>query len=460
MRILQVGTYDRGGGAETVAWQLLEGYRRKGHIATMAVGEKRSADPGVVSVSGGGTSGTWGKLCHQFAEQLLPLEGKVRGVWQFRRALHTWIADPKRWRDLYLGREYFNFPNTWHLLDSRQERPEIVHCHNLHGGWLSHGGYFDLRALPWLSRQVPTVVTLHDTWLLSGHCAYTLGCDRWRSGCGSCPDLTIYPAISRDATAFNWSRKKDIYSRSSLFISTPSRWLMTQVEQSTLAPAIAEARVIPNGVDLAVFHPGEKAEARAVLQLPQHAKVLLFVANAAKSNMFKDFRTIHEAALRVGALLRDEQIILIVLGESASSEFFEHGEVRYIPFEQDRQVIARYYQAADVHVHAAKSDTFPNTIIEARACGTPTVGTAIDGIPEQIEEGHTGFLVPAGDAAAMAKKVVQLLINEPLRAQMGAAAAETAPRLFDLRIQVDTYLDWYQHMIERQRSMGAISHAS
>jgi glycosyltransferase involved in cell wall biosynthesis len=460
MRILQVGTYDRGGGAEAVAWQLLEEYRRRGHKVTMAVGEKHGTDPDVSLISGEGEPGKWGTFCRQFAEQLLPLEGKVRGVWQLRRALHTWIASPKQWHDLSLGKELFDFPDTWHLLASGQGRPDVVHCHNLHGGWLSHGGYFDLRALPWLSRQVPTVVTLHDTWLLSGHCAYTLGCERWKSGCGDCPDLTVYPAISRDATAYNWRRKKDIYARSSLFISTPSRWLMAQVEQSMLAPAIAEARVIPNGVDLTVFCPGKKEEARAFLQIPQQDKVLLFVANAAKSNVFKDFHTIHEAALLVGAQLRTERIRLIVLGESAGSEHFENGEIRFVPFEQDRRVIARYYRAADVHIHAAKSDTFPNTVIEARACGTPTVATAVDGIPEQVEEGRTGFLVPAGDVAAMAARIEQLLMNDVLRAQMGAAAAETAARLFDLRVQAVTYLEWYQKIIREQSCTGVALHAS
>lgn len=235
---------------------------------------------------------------------------------------------------------------------------------------------------------------------------------------------------------------------------------MAQVEQSMLAPAIAEARVIPNGVDLTVFCPGNMEEARAFLDLPQNAKVLIFVANAAKSNRFKDFPTIHEAVLLVGARFRAERTILIVLGESAGSEGFENCEVRFVPFEQDRRVIARYYQAADVHVHAAKSDTFPNTVLEARACGKPTVATAVDGIPEQVEEGRTGFLVPAGDADAMASRVVQLLENDTLRAQMGVAAAETASRLFDLHSQATTYLDWYQQIIEQQNCARAVSHAS
>ena len=53
---------------------------------------------------------------------------------------------------------------------------DVLHLHNL------HGGYFDLRHLPRLSPRLPVVVTLHDTWLTSGHCAYTLECERWRDG--------------------------------------------------------------------------------------------------------------------------------------------------------------------------------------------------------------------------------------------------------------------------------------
>jgi glycosyltransferase involved in cell wall biosynthesis len=51
----------------------------------------------------------------------------------------------------------------------------------------------------------------------------------------------------------------------------------------------------------------------------------------------------------------------------------------------NQESVARYYQAADLYVHAAPADTFPNTVLEALACGTPVVATAIAGIPEQVE---------------------------------------------------------------------------
>jgi glycosyltransferase involved in cell wall biosynthesis len=152
-------------------------------------------------------------------------------------------------------------------------------------------------------------------------------------------------------------------------------------------------------------------------------------------------------------------VILLVLGEQGKPVSFENGEVQFIDFQRDADTLVQYYQAADVYVHAAKSDTFPNTFLEALACGCPVVATAIDGIPEQIEEGRSGFLVPAGDADAMASRVIHLLSNERLRTSMGTAAAEIASRSFGIQRQVQTYLDWYEQMLTSSQPAGKTAHA-
>jgi glycosyltransferase involved in cell wall biosynthesis len=455
MRILHVSTYDQGGGAEAVACQLLDEHRRLGHDSFMLVGEKRTSHHHIQCLEHQQFSGVWDRSWQGVADRLLPFEGRLRGVWRFRRWLQTVVADPQRWIDLCRGRENFRFPGTWHLLNGAFDRPDILHCHNLHGGWLSAGGYFDLRALPWLASQVPTVLTLHDTWLLSGHCAYTLGCERWKDGCGSCPDLSIYPPVRRDSTEFNWQRKRDIFARSRLHLVTPSQWLMDQVKQSMLAPGMVQSRVIPNGVDLSVFHPGDKSEARHHLGLPQDASILLYAANAAKSNRFKDYPTVEAAATKVGAASHGQRVIMIVLGEGGTVFPIPNGEIRYIPFVKDRRTTARFYQAADLYVHAARSDTFPNTVLEALASGVPVVATAVDGIPEQIDEGRTGFLVPKGDAEGLASKVVQL-ISQPRRLRaMGESAAQTAAAKFSLETQANAYLHFYEQMRQSHAEVAA-----
>jgi glycosyltransferase involved in cell wall biosynthesis len=122
-----------------------------------------------------------------------------------------------------------------------------------------------------------------------------------------------------------------------------------------------------------------------------------------------------------------------------------------VAYQRDSVVVADYYRAADVYLHATRADTFPNVILEALACGTPVVATSVGGIPEQIEEGVTGFLTPPGDARAMATRIEQLLSDDALRRRFAAAAIESARRHFGLDRQINDYLAWYQEIIARHR---------
>src|SRR5262249_34584208 len=144
------------------------------------------------------------------------------------------------------------------LLELVSEK-DVLHVHNL------HGGYFDLGLLPVLTSRLPAVATLHDEWLYTGHCAYTLDSERWLTGCGRCPPFVPSPRLLVDGTAGTWRRTRPLYARSRLHLVAPSRWLMARAERSMLAEAAPSTRVIPNGVDLEVFRPGSTEEARARL---------------------------------------------------------------------------------------------------------------------------------------------------------------------------------------------------
>ena len=269
LRILQVSTVDMRGGAEKVAWDLFTAYRDRGCGSWLAVGETLSNDPDVLLIPNLELRGSWIRFWWKIFPNSSSLTGWRRRTAKSLRDLAISLAEPGRALDILRGREDFRFLGTGRLLTLTSKLPHIVHCHNL------HGGYFDLRMLSWMSQQVPVILTLHDEWLLTGHCAHSFLCEKWKTGCGQCPDLSIYPAIRRDASDYNWRRKKEIYARSRLYIATPSRWLMNKVEQSMLSPAIVNTRVIPNGVDLDIFRPSDKQEARAALHIPQQTKVLL-----------------------------------------------------------------------------------------------------------------------------------------------------------------------------------------
>jgi len=432
LRILQTSTLDFAGGAEKIAWDLFTTYRTLNHQSWLAVGTKKSQDPDVYSIPSR----------FDTVSQIIP-----RSIWNLPYATYLvkktgFMINPNRMRAYLKGHEDFDHPETWDLLNLTPELPDILHCHNL------HGGYFDLRALPSLSHQVPTMLTLHDAWLLSGHCAHSFDCECWKTGCGNCPDLSIYPAIRRDATAYNWHRKAEIYGKSRLYVVTPCRWLMDKVDQSMLKPGIVASKVIPNGVDLKVFHPADRDEARRELGLPPDAKILLFTANGIRKNIWKDYRTLQSALAQIAEI--DAKVLCIALGEAAPPERTGDVEIRFVPYLKDSQKVARYYQAADLYLHPTRADTFPTTVLEALACGTPVVASAVGGIPEQVVEGRTGFLVPVGDGHAMAEKIITLLEDEDIRAQMGLQAAADAARRFELERMVEEYLALYRHITKRQ----------
>ena len=439
MQILQINAYDEGGGAETVAKNLQREYRAAGHDAWMAVGFRRSQDRHVVEIPNAQSRSALWQFCYRLEDAAV--RRKIPAV----PGLAKWLSklDPAE-RERVLNRnnggEDFYHPSTARILELAPRKPEIVHCHNL------HVNYFDLRLLPWLTSQAPVIFTLHDAWLLSGHCAHSFDCERWKTGCGECPDLTISPAIAKDATAANWKLKAGIFAGCRLRVATPSQWLMDKVSQSMLQPAIVESRVIPNGVDLSIYKPGDRQKARMELGIALDAKVLLFTSNWARNSPWRDFKTLQDAVGLIAAKMNGAKIVFLALGEDAPSENVGQARIDFVPYQKDPAIVAKYYQAADIYLHATRTDTFPNVILESQACGCPVVATGVGGIPEQIENRKTGFIVKAAAAAEMADCAVELLRNDALRHSIREAALSKIRLHNDWKDVAGRYLSWFEEI--------------
>jgi glycosyltransferase involved in cell wall biosynthesis len=455
MRVVQVSASDGGGGAHKVANSLYAGLRARGHQSAMAVGQKKIPDTHVVVIPRGISRSRL--FSYRVAGRIVRLPAKfIAPLRPLRRALRAPL--PLAYlRQRATGREIFDYPGSRLILSLTRFTPELVHLHNL------HNEFFDLRFLPELSTRAPVVMTLHDEWTYTGHCAYTLIGDRWRDGCRSCPDLQVYPAIDRDATHENWLAKKEIYEHSRLYVTSPSRWLLDRARESILAGGAVDFRLIRNGVDLSVFKPASQMAARAMLRLPREPLVLLFAANALNKNPFKDYGTIEAAVERLAAEPRDRPLLLIALGGTGPTRRFPNAEMRQVPYETVPERVAAYYQAADVYLHAANADTFPTTILEAMATGISVVATAVGGIPEQVHSldgvagawagestdlsTATGVLVAPHDSAGMAAATSTLLADRTLRERLGANATAEAAANYDIERQIDETIKWYGEII-------------
>jgi glycosyltransferase involved in cell wall biosynthesis len=370
--------------------------------------------------------------------------------------LASWIAEPNRRLRIRRGFQDFQYPGTVPVIRKTvREGPTILHFHNL------HGGYFDLRALPELCKQAPLVLTLHDQWVFTGHCAHSFECDRWRIGCGECPDLTIYPAIPRDRTAENFALKKELFSRTRLHLAAPCTWLMDRAKESLLAPAVEEARVIPNGVDTTVFRPGSKAKERARLKLPPEHQIVLCAGHVARSHWTNSGLLRSTMRYLAG---QDDCTFLFLGSDRNSQEEIDGIQVIHRKYERDVSRLAGYYRASDVYFHPARSDTFPTAILESLACGIPPVATDVGGIPEQVTSlwasrnasisppsSATGILVDGEDATDAGKAIAFLLQQDTLRARLADNGANRAASQFSITLQAERYLDWYQEILSRHR---------
>lgn len=402
MRILQVHTSDQGGGAELIALNLHRDFNRAGHESTLLVGKKKTTFPGVIEI---------------------PQVQRFPGEFRLKNRLKQ-----------SLGLQYVYGPGSFSVMNLAPWKPEVMVLHSLHGA----NGYFNLGALPAFSGSLPTFLVLHDQWLLSGHCAYTLDCNRWKTGCGKCPDLVRSPAIEKDGTRLNWLRKKWIYGRSTLTLIPTAKWLNECLDVSPLLKD-KPRHVIYNSVDTEVFTPGSKAAARKALGLPLDKPLLLFLANKGASAIFKDFNTLARALHLVRAQRPD--CMLVTVGGIPSKEVTESlpDDTFFMPYETDRAAIANFYRAADVFCHATKADVCPLTVLESQACGTPVIATRVGGIPEIVEDGQTGILVRAGDAEGFAAAIRSLLDFPRWQKVMGDQAVELVKRRFTPATQVGAY---------------------
>jgi glycosyltransferase involved in cell wall biosynthesis len=233
---------------------------------------------------------------------------------------------------------------------------------------------------------------------------------------------------------------------------------MDKVDRSMLAPAALNRRVIPNGIDLDTFRPGSKNKARGELGFPQDARIVMSAANGIRTNAFKNPSMLLDAVERLGRRAGTKtkgKVLLLAVGDrnprrADARNNYPGAEVRYVPFQPTAASMVRYYQAADVYLQASRADNFPTTVLEALACGLPVIATAVGGIPEQVRDGLTGYLVQDGDAEAMAERAGNLLGDRDQRRVMGEAARADAVDRFGLRRMVDDYLGWYEHILNTE----------
>lgn len=110
--------------------------------------------------------------------------------------------------------------------------------------------------------------------------------------------------------------------------------------------------------------------------------------------------------------------------------------------------ILRFYRVADAFALPSFVEGLPIALLEAMAMGLPVVSTTVYGIPEAVEDGKTGLLIDAGDAEALAAKILEMFHDRSMRNRLGASASELVLQNFNERVAAKIALDHYQMALD------------
>ena len=252
----------------------------------------------------------------------------------------------------------------------REFSPDVIHLHNLHGYFINYRMLFnEIKAM-----DIPVVYTLHDCWALTGHCAYfdIAGCDKWKTGCGSCPQKCKYPkSLFLDNSKRNFTEKKKACDNlPNMKVIVPSEWLKGIVKSSIFK---RDAYVIANGIDTKIFCPKE-GNYFEKLGLADK-KVILGVASLWEAR--KGISFFAELAERIP---KEYKIVLVGIGDGQKKDIPK--SIITIPRTSDKEELAYIYSSAYVYLNPTLEENYPTTNLESICCGTPVITFASGGSPE------------------------------------------------------------------------------
>ncbi len=320
----------------------------------------------------------------------------------------------------------------------------ILNFHSINMPW------FNLFALLRLYKKHTLVYTLHQQTAGTSICVYTCywnNCERWKIGCGECPQVVANPKSALDITKNIYNIKRYIMLKSKITLVTPSKW-MTDFANSS--PLLKDVRIeyIPNGINIEVFKNFESKLARRILNLPLEKKYILFLASNT-NNPRKGFQHMLPIILRMKDI---EDLSLIIVGDLKPdfvSEIEKHIPVIFLGTIRDEMKKVLVYCASDFFILPSEQDNLPNTMLESLACGTPVAAFNVGGIPDCVINMKTGVLSELGDYDSLTNGIKIIINDKYLYEETRRNCRKLIIDNFPLQLQASRYYQLYHELYQR-----------
>lgn len=311
--------------------------------------------------------------------------------------------------------------------DLKKFNPDIIHLHNLHSFCINFPMLFKYIR----KNNIRVIWTLHDCWTFTGQCPHfdMIGCEKWKSECHHCPQISSYPKSRIDNSRKMYLLKKKWFTGiNDMTLVTPSKWLADLVKQSFMKDY--PVKVVNNGIDLSVFNPMH-SDFRSKYNCD--SKVIL-LGVAFGWGIRKGLDVFIELARRLDDNYR---IVLVGTDDIVDKQLPEN--IISIHMTQNQKELAEIYSAADLFVNPTREENYPTVNMEALACGTPVLTFNTGGSPE-IPDESCGSVVERDDIDALEKEIVRICSQRPYSQD----ACLNRAKYFDMYDRFNEYVELYE----------------
>ncbi len=311
---------------------------------------------------------------------------------------------------------------------------DIVHLHWVQGEMLSIADIGRIKK--------PIVWTLHDMWAFCGAEHYTDDF-RWREGYRR-DNRPAYES-SFDLNRWTWERKRKHWKQQ-IHIVGVSKWLAQCAAQSALMKNWS-SKFIYIPLDLNVWKPIKKSEARNLLGLPIDIPLLAFGAMGGGDDPRKGFDLLTAALENLRGEIPGME--LVVFGQHAPRNPPDLGfPIHYMGHLHDDLSLRAVYSAADALIVPSRQEAFGQTASEAHACGTPVVAFNVGGLPDIVTHKKTGYLARCFDVLDLAEGISWVL-NDVQKEKMMQEARLHAEQFFNPSLISEQYIDIYKKIVSK-----------
>ncbi|MBU2621998.1 MAG: glycosyltransferase [Proteobacteria bacterium] len=322
------------------------------------------------------------------------------------------------------------------MKNSFYKEADIVHLQLIHAT-----PFFSLLSLPRMGRQKKLVLTLHDPWMLTGHCIHPIECERWKHGCGACPDLKRPFSIKNDTTALIWKIKQMVMQRTNVHLVVASSWMEQMAVKSQILSHLPHS-IIPFGLDTQVFKPLDKKACKQAFGIPEDSFVVAF--RSVPFSPFKGVEYIEKALLNLSSKKPIYIITLDAVGLVPNlDKKFKIIELGWV----NERFMALALSAADLFLMPSIAEAFGMMAVESMACGTPVIvfeGTALPGV---IQAPRGGIAVPSKNWEALKEAIETLIENTELYGNLVRNGLEIVNEEYTIEKYVARHLDLYNQLI-------------